>query len=116
MDKSFISQRSFSILSGMSGVFGVVLLIVSFAINNGPPPGATSAELVEFCQQHYAAVLWGAWLQTVGSGSNRTLCYSSCSLGRSGAALYRLDDPVGSHCPDDGKSHRDHILHQRFVS
>ena len=43
MDKSVISKRSFSILSGLSGMVGVVLIIVSFAINNGPPPGATSA-------------------------------------------------------------------------
>jgi hypothetical protein len=66
MDESLISKRTFCILSGLSGVAGVVLLMVSFAINKGPPPGATSAELVKFGQQHYAAVLWGAWLQAVG--------------------------------------------------
>jgi hypothetical protein len=66
MEKSFISNRSFCILSGLSGVAGVALIMVSFAINSGPPPGATSAELVKFGQQHYAAVLWGAWLQAVG--------------------------------------------------
>jgi hypothetical protein len=38
MNQGLISQRSFCILSGLSGVAGVVLLIVSFAINNGPPP------------------------------------------------------------------------------
>jgi len=31
-----------------------------------PPAGATRAELVQFGQQHYAGVLWGAWLQAVG--------------------------------------------------
>src|ERR1700693_3329642 len=66
MEKSLISTRSFCILSGLSGVAGVALIMVSFAINSGPPPGATSAELVKFGQQHYAAVLWGAWLQAVG--------------------------------------------------
>jgi len=66
MDKSLLSKRSFSVLSGLSGAVGVMMLVVSFAINNGPPPGATSAELVKFCQQHYAAVLWGAWLQAIG--------------------------------------------------
>lgn len=66
MDKSVISKRSFCILSGLSGIVGVVLIIVSFAINNGPPPGATSAELVRFGQQNYANILWGAWLQAVG--------------------------------------------------
>ena len=66
MDKSFISRRSFCILTGLSGVAGVVLIMVSFAINNGPPPGATSAELVKFGQQNYRNILWGAWLQAVG--------------------------------------------------
>jgi hypothetical protein len=66
MDKSFISKRTFCILSGLSGVVGVVLIMVSFVINNGPPPGATSAELVKFGQQNYGNVLWGAWLQALG--------------------------------------------------
>ena len=65
MGKNLISKRLFCILSGLSGVAGVVLLIVSFAINTGPPPGATGAELVKFGQQNYAHVLWGAWLQAV---------------------------------------------------
>ena len=66
MNKSLISKRSFCILSGLSGVTGVVLLIVSFVINSGPPPGGTSADLVKFGQQNYANILWGAWLQAVG--------------------------------------------------
>jgi len=66
MDKSFISRRSFCILSGLSGVAGVVLIMVSFIINSGPPPGTTTAELIKFGQQNYAKVLWGAWLQAVG--------------------------------------------------
>lgn len=66
MNKSLISKRSFCILSGLSGVTGVVLIIVSFVINSGPPPGATSADLVKFGQQNYANILWGAWLQAVG--------------------------------------------------
>jgi hypothetical protein len=66
MNKNIISKRSFCILSGLSGVSGVVLLIVSFAINSGPSPGATTAELVAFGHQNYANILWGAWLQAVG--------------------------------------------------
>jgi hypothetical protein len=34
MDKSLKFKRSFCILSGLSGAAGVVLLIVSFAINS----------------------------------------------------------------------------------
>lgn len=56
MNKSLISKRSFCILSGLSGVTGVVLIIVSFVINSGPPPGATSADLVKFGQQNYANI------------------------------------------------------------
>lgn len=66
MDKSPKFKRSFCILSGLSGVTGVVLIMLSFAINNGPPPGASSADLVKFGQQNYANILWGAWLQAVG--------------------------------------------------
>ena len=60
------TQRGFCILSGLSGIAGVVLLMVSFATAVGPAPDATRAELVAFGQQHYAGVLWGAWLQAVG--------------------------------------------------
>jgi hypothetical protein len=66
MDKSQKSKRSFCILSGLSGVTGVVLLIVSFAINSGPPRDATSAELIKFGHANYAHILWGAWMQAVG--------------------------------------------------
>lgn len=66
MERGLISKRSFCIFSGLSGIVGVVLILVSFNINPGPPPGATSADLVKFGQQHYASVLWGAWLQAVG--------------------------------------------------
>lgn len=67
MRKNLISKRPFCILSALSGIVGVVLISVSFNINPRPPPGATSAELMKFGQQHYASVLWGAWLQAVGS-------------------------------------------------
>jgi len=66
MNDGLISQRSFCILSGLSGVAGVVLLILSFVINEGPPPDPSSAELVKFGQQHFASILWGAWMQAVG--------------------------------------------------
>lgn len=64
-DKPFFN-RSFCVLSGLAGVAGVLLLIVSFAINAGPPENATSAELVRFREQNYSKILWGAWLQAVG--------------------------------------------------
>ena len=85
MDRSFVSRRSFSILSGLSGAAGVVLIIVSFAINNGPPSGATSAQLIQFCQEHYAAVLWGAWLQAV--GASLIVLFAMALVHLAGAAL-----------------------------
>jgi hypothetical protein len=39
---------------------------VSFAINPGPPAGASGAEVTAFGQQHHEAILWGSWLQAVG--------------------------------------------------
>jgi len=42
------------------------MLVTSFAVNPGLPPGVTDAEMVRFTQQHFAAELWGAWLQAVG--------------------------------------------------
>jgi hypothetical protein len=42
------------------------LILLSFNINPGPPPGATTPELVKFGEQHYSSVLLGAWLQAVG--------------------------------------------------
>ena len=47
MHRHSTSERPFSVLSGLSGIAGVVLILVSFAINSGPPPDATSAELAE---------------------------------------------------------------------
>ena len=61
-----MSKRKFCIFSGLAGVIGVALLGLSFAINNGPPPNATGAELLKFAHDNYAQVLWGAWMQAVG--------------------------------------------------
>lgn len=66
MFQNVVSSRSLCILSGLSGIVGVILIMVSFAINSGPPAGATDAELINFGQQYYTSVLWGAWLQAVG--------------------------------------------------
>jgi hypothetical protein len=66
MANSVSSKRSFCILSGVSGMAGVLMLGASFALANGPAPDATRAELIAFGQQHSAATLRGAWLQAVG--------------------------------------------------
>ena len=66
MNKDLDSKRSLRILGGVAGAVGVVLLGLSFAINTGPPPHPTSAELMKFGQDNYARILWGSWLQAVG--------------------------------------------------
>lgn len=60
------TRQWFCILSALSGILGVLMLIVSFSINTGPPPGASVPDLVRFAEQSYKSVLWGAWLQAVG--------------------------------------------------
>lgn len=66
MSQDLNSKRMLCIFSGLAGVLGVVLLGLSFAINAGPPPQATSAELIKFGHDNYANILWGAWMQAVG--------------------------------------------------
>jgi hypothetical protein len=66
MTSNVKTKRSFCILSSLSGILGVLMLIVSFSINTGPPPGSSGPDLAKFAEQSYKSVLWGAWLQAVG--------------------------------------------------
>lgn len=66
MSQDVNSKRMLCISGGLAGVIGVILLGLSFAINAGPPPNATSAELMKFGHENYANILWGAWMQAVG--------------------------------------------------
>ena len=66
MSQGLVSNRVFCLLSGASGIAGVVLLVLSFSINPGLPSSATAAEMIEFARAHFAGELWGAWLQAVG--------------------------------------------------
>ena len=52
--------------SGISGIIGVIMLVISFNINPGPPQGASYEQLISFAHQFYTSILWGAWLQTIG--------------------------------------------------
>src|SRR5918911_4470730 len=61
------SDRPLRLLSALCGLLGVAALVVSFAINPGPPPDATAAEMVAFANQNRPAILLGAWLQGIGS-------------------------------------------------
>ena len=58
--------RTAAVWAAVSGVAGTCMIGISFAINPGPPAGASGAQLTAFGQQHYDAILWGSWLQAVG--------------------------------------------------
>lgn len=66
MSHDLVSKRMFCLLSGLSCIGGVVLLGASFAVNPGLPAGVSDSAMHAFTQQHFAAELWGAWLQAVG--------------------------------------------------
>lgn len=63
-----MSQRTFARLNGLSGLFGIVILITSFIINPAPPQAhPTGPQLLAFGQAHYTQILAGAWMQAVGT-------------------------------------------------
>jgi hypothetical protein len=66
MDDPQASERSRGRLYGILGVTGVIALGVSFAINQGPQPGATSSQLHEFALSNFRAVMLSGWLQCIG--------------------------------------------------
>jgi hypothetical protein len=59
------SRKQTCIFAGLSGILGIVMLIISFNINPGPPAGANINQLIAFSQRYYDSILWGAWLQAV---------------------------------------------------
>src|SRR5215469_4068150 len=61
-----MSSKLFRILAALSGITGVVLPVISFTINPGPPANATTAQLIAFAKQNFTSILWGAWLQAIG--------------------------------------------------
>lgn len=87
MNNRLESKRSLCILGGLAGVAGVILLGLSFAINSGPPPNLTTAELMKFGQDNYARILWGAWLQAVGPVLIVLFAFSLVHLARASERL-----------------------------
>lgn len=62
-----MSTRTFRILLAIVGFIGIVALSASFAINPGPPAGASVSQIVVWGKQHEQLIEAGAWLQIVGS-------------------------------------------------
>ena len=73
--------------SGICGIIGVIMLVVSFNINPGPPEGASYEQLIAFGHQYYASILWGAWLQTIGPFLIILFAFSLVFLSGSGQTL-----------------------------
>ena len=59
-------NRTAAACAAVSGLAGTCMIGISFAINPGPPAGASGAQLTAFGQQHHDAIVWGSWVQAVG--------------------------------------------------
>ncbi len=59
--------RSHAVLASLCALIGVPLLLGSFALNPGPPPGLPLPQLVAFGVQHRSAVLLAGWMQATGT-------------------------------------------------
>ena len=58
---------TFRIVSGLCGIFGAVALVSSFVMNPAPPAEFTVSQLRDFAVQHHNGIVFGAWLQGMGS-------------------------------------------------
>ena len=62
-----LSPRSLHILAALCGIAGTVTLVSSFVINPAPPANATLAQLREFASRNYGGIVFGGWLEGIGS-------------------------------------------------
>jgi hypothetical protein len=63
-----MSARAFARINALAGLLGVIMLIVSFNINPGPPQDhPTPGQLTAFGNAYHTQIMTGAWLQAVGT-------------------------------------------------
>ena len=62
-----MSNRLSRILAAICGIIGPVVLVVSFRLNPAPPASDTVAQLREFAILHHNGIVFGGWLQGIGS-------------------------------------------------
>jgi hypothetical protein len=55
------------IVAGLCGILGAVVLVSSFLMNPAPPADFSVAQLRDFAVQHHNSIVFGAWLQGIGS-------------------------------------------------
>ena len=92
------------IFCAVSGIIGVLMLVISFNINPGPPPGAGYEKLLAFGLQYYNSILWGAWLQTIGPFLIILFAFSLVFASRCGANNCGVDGFFWSRCTHDDQS------------
>src|SRR5262249_31123432 len=62
-----LCARAPVVLAAVCGVVGTLALIGSFRLNPGPPDGLTPGQLVDWAVQHHTTIVFGGWLQGIGS-------------------------------------------------
>lgn len=62
-----MSSRMPRIVAGLCGILGAVALVSSFVMNPAPPADFSVAQLRDFAVQHHNGIVFGAWLQGMGS-------------------------------------------------
>jgi hypothetical protein len=62
-----VVERTPVVLAAACGVVGTVTLIGSFVINPSPPAGLSTAQLVDWAIQRHTTIVFGGWLQGIGS-------------------------------------------------
>ena len=107
-------RRQTCIIAGTSGILGIVLLIISFNINPGPPAGANLDQLTHFARRYYDSILWG--LAAGGSaGIYNTFCICAGTFIRGRKQAIGLDGFLRAGNTDGRQPYRDYLLHRRNV-
>jgi hypothetical protein len=65
-----MTQRTFTILTAVCGILSFLVLTTSFAINQGPPAGATVEQVLVWGRANAMSVLVGGWMQGIGAVLN----------------------------------------------
>src|SRR5690348_4537126 len=62
-----MSPRLPRIVAGLCGILGAMALVSSFLMHPAPPADFSLAQLRDFAVQHHNGIVFGAWLQGIGS-------------------------------------------------
>lgn len=61
------TDTAFRLLTALAGAVGVTLLIASFPMNPGPPPGSSLPQILDYGRQHESTIVLAGWMQGMGS-------------------------------------------------